>query len=870
MPEFLMSTKAAKVSAKSVPFWRKYLPWLIGGLAFLTFANSIGHGYNLDDELVTRKHRFTSKGLKSVGKIFTSPYYSDNMGYAYGYRPMVHLSYALEHQFFGENPRVSHFFNVLLFALTVVVFFRLLLLWTGEKGLTLAVAAAVLFAVHPVHTEVVNSLKNRDEILALLFGLAAGISATRAVREKSVLQFGLSALWFVCALLSKKSMYPLVFIFPTALVLFESISLKNLLIITIIWVIPGSWIASDTPDVKFVLLLILPLVYAMLIWWLNKTFKSVESPLSVLKEDKWIIPILCMLFSAAVLIFAKRNMSMYGYALSFVPALLLLFVKPSVGLWFLAVFTGLTGWIYQSLALSLAAVFVGYYQALFQGVPEKRDWKKWSGLVVVSVLFWLNNHLIGDFVFVAVVGAVFGVYHWKKVWGIVLSFILAGVTTLLSNDFGVMQLSFLWLGISGLLSFKFSFPVFSRMRTAVFTILGVIFMIHFNISLTEQQDKAENLQVLNQEIRVSDLQEGRKLEYGENTLTAPHSFGEKIGTGAATLGEYFRLMVFPYELSFYYGFARLQTVGLTNPRVWIFLLLHLGLTALAVLQFRKRPMFSLGIFWYLVSILLFSNWVELVAGMVGERLAFTASAGFCIALAAVFHWKKPALDFKKPQAAEVLFGVLVLLFCFRTVVRNPDWKDSLTLMGHDIEHLSESAQANNLYAMNLMASSFEKKWTPEQQLNMRKLAISHFDKALEVWPGFFNAAYDKGRASLIVGDIPNAIDGFERAVNMDNEFMDPYYQLSELYINTRQYPQFLMNARRIFAKETDRPEKYNLMARAHYLNGSADSAKTYLRWSIQRFPTDVNSFRNMAELFRAEGKADSVEFYRKSESRSQN
>jgi tetratricopeptide (TPR) repeat protein len=163
--------------------------------------------------------------------------------------------------------------------------------------------------------------------------------------------------------------------------------------------------------------------------------------------------------------------------------------------------------------------------------------------------------------------------------------------------------------------------------------------------------------------------------------------------------------------------------------------------------------------------------------------------------------------------------------------------------------------------MNLMAASFEKKWTPQQQLNMRKLAITHFDRALEIWPDFFNAAYDKGRAALVVGDIPNAIAGFEQAVTMDNDFMDPYYQLSELYINTRQYPQFLMNARRLFDKETERPEKYGLMARAHYLNANADSAKYYLRRSIRQFPDYQEAYKNMAEIFRVEGNADSTSYY---------
>ncbi|MEZ4889874.1 MAG: hypothetical protein R2779_04690 [Crocinitomicaceae bacterium] len=58
-----------------------------------------------------------------MAKIFTSPYYSDDAGYAYGYRPMVHLSFALEHELFGQKPGAGHFINVLLFAFSVIFVF---------------------------------------------------------------------------------------------------------------------------------------------------------------------------------------------------------------------------------------------------------------------------------------------------------------------------------------------------------------------------------------------------------------------------------------------------------------------------------------------------------------------------------------------------------------------------------------------------------------------------------------------------------------------------------------------------------------------------------------------------------------------------
>ncbi|MFN3446333.1 MAG: hypothetical protein ACK44D_11380, partial [Bacteroidia bacterium] len=37
----------------------------------VVFANTLFNGYNLDDNLVTINHPYTSKGLQAIGKIFT-------------------------------------------------------------------------------------------------------------------------------------------------------------------------------------------------------------------------------------------------------------------------------------------------------------------------------------------------------------------------------------------------------------------------------------------------------------------------------------------------------------------------------------------------------------------------------------------------------------------------------------------------------------------------------------------------------------------------------------------------------------------------------------------------------------------------------
>ena len=107
---------------------KPFLFWGVVIMSFFLYANIINNAYNLDDELVTRNHPLTSKGFSALGKIFSQPYYADASGNVYEYRPMVLASFAVEHQLFGENPKISHFINALLYTLLIFVLFKLLVL----------------------------------------------------------------------------------------------------------------------------------------------------------------------------------------------------------------------------------------------------------------------------------------------------------------------------------------------------------------------------------------------------------------------------------------------------------------------------------------------------------------------------------------------------------------------------------------------------------------------------------------------------------------------------------------------------------------------------------------------------------------------
>lgn len=211
---------------------------LLGGLVVLlgvvAYANSFPGSFILDDlPIVVQNplvHTFDLRG------IFTSDYWG--VGADRGlYRPLTILSFALNRLLLGTDAWAYHLVNVLLHALVSLVFFQLLRCW--KIPVWQSFAAAALFAVHPIHTEVVNEVIGRSELLAALFFLLA----LRLAHAERPSRWCLAGLAYLLALLSKEHAVT----FPALLLvvdLFQRRGCKQrlplyggLLVLTVLWLV---------------------------------------------------------------------------------------------------------------------------------------------------------------------------------------------------------------------------------------------------------------------------------------------------------------------------------------------------------------------------------------------------------------------------------------------------------------------------------------------------------------------------------------------------------------------------------------------------------------------------------------------------------
>ncbi len=168
---------------------------LLVAISFILYGNTISNQFVFDDiPLIVENSAI--KSLKNIPEI---------IGFKNGtplYRPVRFLSYLIDYSFSGLNPKSYHISNILYHAATAFVLFCLLKLLTGSAAV--AVTGALLFTVHPVHTDSVAYISGRRDILCTLFYLSGFYCFILFRQKEKKLYMVLTSILFAAALGSKE------------------------------------------------------------------------------------------------------------------------------------------------------------------------------------------------------------------------------------------------------------------------------------------------------------------------------------------------------------------------------------------------------------------------------------------------------------------------------------------------------------------------------------------------------------------------------------------------------------------------------------------------------------------------------------------
>jgi tetratricopeptide (TPR) repeat protein len=215
----------------------------------LLYGNTLKNTYSLDDYIIFgNENQLVEEGIAAIGDIFTTTYAAtgtvDGEKNSFGYRPIVRLSFAIEYSIFGKNTVAAHTINLLLYLAVVLVLYRVLQRIFRDYSIWFPFIITLLFIAHPVHTEVVASLKNRDELLSMLFSLLTMQLLFKYHDRDRVKYLVFSVLMYALAFLSKPTALAFWLVFPLTLYFFTDMSRKRILIVaglyTAVFVLAGA------------------------------------------------------------------------------------------------------------------------------------------------------------------------------------------------------------------------------------------------------------------------------------------------------------------------------------------------------------------------------------------------------------------------------------------------------------------------------------------------------------------------------------------------------------------------------------------------------------------------------------------------------
>src|ERR1051325_5822761 len=152
---------------------RRTLAFIVAALAFILYANTLGHQWALDDYSLIKENTQTKSG--NIKEILSSTYRTGYFNPDYQlYRPLSKVFFAYEWSFSENDPKPGHFMNIFMYALTGFLLFYMLSLYL-KGDLLISFLVSSLFIAHPIHTEVGANIKSHDEILCFLFFVVTAI-----------------------------------------------------------------------------------------------------------------------------------------------------------------------------------------------------------------------------------------------------------------------------------------------------------------------------------------------------------------------------------------------------------------------------------------------------------------------------------------------------------------------------------------------------------------------------------------------------------------------------------------------------------------------------------------------------------------------
>jgi len=206
-------------------------------------------------------------------------------------------------------------------------------------------------------------------------------------------------------------------------------------------------------------------------------------------------------------------------------------------------------------------------------------------------------------------------------------------------------------------------------------------------------------------------------------------------------------------------------------------------------------------------------------------------------------------------------SALVVLYGFKTIQRNKDWKDNYTLFSHDVKISTESAHMHRYYGDVLSGpDQFDGKDSAVVAATLQT-AIVELKKAIEIFPKYADCYNRLGLIYYKKKMYKEALDNYNLAIQYNNNNAVFYNNIGTLFFETHDYEKAMKALRRAVDLDPHNAEALSNLGSIYGTLNDYDNALVYLQRSIREDPSHAKAYYFLSITYGFKGDKENRDLY---------
>jgi tetratricopeptide (TPR) repeat protein len=352
--------------------------------------------------------------------------------------------------------------------------------------------------------------------------------------------------------------------------------------------------------------------------------------------------------------------------------------------------------------------------------------------------------------------------------------------------------------------------------------------------------------------------------------------------------HYLRLAFWPSPLcldyGWHYGWPLVRTLGGALPALPI-----VGVLLIATLWtcWRKPALGFLGL-WFFMILAPTSSFIPVADVIFEHRLYLSLAAVIALVAVGGFEVGNRLLGAQQRMRRILEWGVsgaLVLVLGSLTFQRNRDYSSELTIWQDTVVKCPGNPRAQNNLGKALLgigkfqeaighferaiqikpgyAVAYDNMGTALAQTDKMQEAIEQFDRALQLQPDLSDAQFNMARALAQLGRLPEAVGHYEQALRLNPNDAEAHEELGNTLLALKKVPEAVQHWQQAVQIKPDYAEPRNNLAVALAQAGRLPEAVEQFQQVVRITPDDPEAHFNLANVLLASGQEpEAIQHYR--------